>query len=202
MYEVIAEKSSYTFADYYKLNLYVEDLLAYFGYGFHIENSSLPSVAVDATQIEGLRQRLVNTLPHINLTTEMARREFLIAPVLMELIALTGATIRSEYPLSVNEKLRGTLDYLVRAKNNLLVIEAKQGDLERGFTQLAVELVALDAWLDSTQSLLYGAVSVGNVWQFGILEREVCIVRQYLQLYRVPDDLTELLGTLVAMLNE
>lgn len=53
----------------------------------------------------------------------------------------------------------------------LLVIEAKNADLAKGFTQLAVELIALDKWTDNEQPILQGAVSTGDIWQFGILHR-------------------------------
>ncbi|MDB9535014.1 hypothetical protein PN451_03980 [Dolichospermum planctonicum CS-1226] len=42
----------------------------------------------------------------------------------------------------MNNWLKGNLDYLLRSRESLLVIEAKNNDLARGFTQLAVELIA------------------------------------------------------------
>jgi|GEM_PF-3587930 len=44
-----------------------------------------------------------------------------------------------------------------------------QADLSRGFSQLAAELVALDQWIDSSQAEIIGAVTTGNIWQFGVL---------------------------------
>ena len=44
----------------------------------------------------------------------------------------------------VSDKLQGALDYYLKGTQNLLVIEAKNEDLERGFKQLGVELIALD----------------------------------------------------------
>lgn len=52
------------------------------------------------------------------------------------------------------------------------MIEAKNEDLQRGFTQLAVELIALEQWTPSQQPVLHGAVSTGVIWQFGTLERQ------------------------------
>jgi hypothetical protein len=135
------------------------------------------------------------------LNNETARREFLIAPILLEVVHYTHARIKVEFPLVVNEQLQGTLDYYLQAQSNLLIIEAKNADLQRGFTQLAAELVAIDQWLESEQPLLYGAVSIGNVWQFGVLDRAAKHVTQDLNLYRVPADLEELLGILVAVLR-
>lgn len=47
------------------------------------------------------------------------------------------------------------------------MVEAKQADMTRGFTQLAVELIALDRWVESNDLILYGAVTTGDIWQFG-----------------------------------
>jgi hypothetical protein len=102
----------------------------------------------------------------------MARREFLIAPVVTEAATLANARIRVEYPLKVDDRLQGKVDYFILAKHRVLIVAAKNAELERAFKQLAVELIALDRWLDdSTDLVLHGAVSIGNVWQFGILHR-------------------------------
>ncbi|NES20610.1 MAG: hypothetical protein F6K41_17185, partial [Symploca sp. SIO3E6] len=89
----------------------------------------------------------------------------------------------------------------LHTQHNLLVIEAKNADLARGFTQLAIELIALDQWTTSNEPLLYGAVSTGDVWQFGVLNRERKQIQQDLNLYRVPADLNDLFSSLVAILN-
>jgi hypothetical protein len=148
-----------------------------------------------------LKVRLEESLPYISLTSEIARREFLIAPVLLEVVHYTQAKIRVEFPLEVTAQLKGTLDYYLQAKNNLVIVEAKNADLQRGLTQLAVELIALDQWIESNIERLYGAVSIGNIWQFGILERQPKHVTQDVNLYRVPADLEDLLKILVAILT-
>jgi hypothetical protein len=92
----------------------------------------------------------------------------------------------------------------LRTKTNLLVVEAKQEDLTNGFTQMAVQLIALDQWKKSTlveeQPELVGAVSTGTIWQFGVLHRQQKLVTQELTLYRVPTDLEPLMRILVAAL--
>ncbi len=103
----------------------------------------------------------------------------------------------------MEERLKGRLDYFLRAKHNLLVVEAKQGDLEKGFKQLAVELVALDRWAeDSREPRFYGAVSEGTAWQFGFVERaEKRIVADF-NTYTVPRDLEDVVRILVALLSD
>ncbi|NJM85028.1 MAG: hypothetical protein HC873_14160 [Leptolyngbyaceae cyanobacterium SL_1_1] len=39
----------------------------------------------------------------------------------------------------------------------------KNADLARGFTQLAIELIALEQWTDSATPRLYGAVSTSDI---------------------------------------
>ncbi len=199
----IVENIPYTFADYFKLNLDAEDLVAHFGYTFQAQNYKLPAHAtLDPERLDDLRNRLEESLPHLSLTSEIARREFLIAPVLLELIHYTHTKIKVEYPLEINDQLKGTLDYYLQAERNLLVIEAKNADLQRGFNQLAVELIALHHWLEEESGLLYGAVSMGNIWQFGVLDRAAKQISQDLNLYRVPADLEPLLKSLVSILTQ
>jgi hypothetical protein len=141
-----------------------------------------------------------NTL-HAALNNEMARREFLIAPVITEIIMYTQSLVRVEFPLAVNDQLKGTLDYWLEGKHGFLVIEAKNGDLEQGFVQLAAELIALDQWLQDPVPHLFGAVSVGSVWQFGILQRVEKTVIQDVSLFRVPMDVEDLLRVIIAALQ-
>lgn len=79
--------------------------------------------------------------------------------------------LKVEYPLVVKDQLKGTLAYYLHFQNQLLVIEVENADMQRGFTQLAVELIAVDQWSPISSPTLYGAVSMGNIWQFGVLHR-------------------------------
>ena len=67
--------------------------------------------------------------------------------------------------------------------------------------QLAVELIAIDKWTESETPLLYGVVSTGDIWRFGILDRTKQTITQDLNLFRVPIDLEELLRVLLAILE-
>lgn len=199
---LLSDSDVLTFSDYFKLNIETDEVLTYFGFSFKSERCELPTTNQALERVTDLQSRLEETLHHLSLTSETARREFLIAPVLMELIHYTGGRLRVEYPLEINPKLCGTLDYLIQQQNSLLVIEAKNADLERGFTQLAVELIALAQWIEYDAPFLYGAVSIGNIWQFGILNQQKKGVIQDLNLYRVPMDLELLMRILVGILTE
>lgn len=152
-------------------------------------------------RLNDLKSRIEESLPRLSLTSEMARREFLMAPVLTDVLHYTQATLDIEYPIAVNHQLKGSLDYLLQNQQIFLVIEAKNEDLERVFLQLAVEMIALDQWIESDQTLLQGAVSTGNIWQFGQFNRQSRKITQDLDLYRVPADLDSLLRILIEALN-
>ncbi len=200
---------SLSFSDYFKLNFYPEEILNYFDYSFEMKLITFAKNVGNLVELEYLERRLVKSLPYITFDNEMARREFLIAPVLMDLVDYTKSNLKVCYALTVNNQLRGELDYFIESNiksNNevnhqFLVIEAKDENLERGFKQLAVEMVALAHILEAKQRYIYGAVSIGKVWQFGILDRQTKSVVQDLHLYRVPDDLRELMSILVAILK-
>ncbi len=192
-----------TFADYFKLNLEIGDILAVFGYSYRLESCVLPRGLVEEGDLGEVKQLLERILPHISLTNESARREFMIAPVIAQAALLADARVNVEFPLEIDEKLRGTLDYLIRSKHELLIVEAKSGDLKRGFTQLAIELVALERWIeDPSDSPLYGAVSMGDVWKFGFLDRATKRIAEDLNTYSVPTDLEEVVAILAGILTE
>ncbi len=88
----------------------------------------------------------------------------------------------------------------MRSRQSLLVIEAKNDDLTRGFTQLAVELIAL-AEIEENQSVFYGSVTTGEIWRFGKLERQPNRITQDLKLLRIPDDLEEISSILIGILE-
>lgn len=197
---LLAAQSPLTFTDYFKLNLDVEDVVAHFGFTYLSQKLTLPQITDAPSWLADLMQRIETSLPNVSINNETARREFLIAPIVLDLARFGQAKVRVELPVEVSEQLRGTLDYFLQGQASLLIIEAKNADLQRGFAQLAAELIALDQWLTTPLSPLYGAVSIGNVWQFGVLERTTKRFAQDLNLFRVPADLSELVRILMGIL--
>lgn len=199
---IINPNQSYSFTDYFKLNFAPQDILAYFEVSLERRSLSLPHSDSPLDRLTDLKTRIEESLPRLSLTSEMARREFLIAPVLMDVLHYTQASLNVEYPVSVSHQLKGSLDYFLQHHQTFLVIEAKNEDLERGFVQLAVELIALDQWIESDQPILYGAISTGNIWQFGRFQRQSRHITQDVDLYRVPADLEDLLRVLLNILDD
>ncbi len=197
---ILRSDRSYAFADYFELNYPTEDIVAELGYQYALTRLALPIGQIDA-DTEQLKAKFYKQLPHVSLTSETARREVLVAPILLELLEYLTLKIDIEYPVYVNERLKGNIDYLVRSTDTFVVVEAKKADMEKGFTQLAVELIALDQYIDTTVDHLYGAVTVGDLWRFGVLRRQAKLIEKDIESFRVPADLDTLFQVLVGILQ-
>lgn len=166
------------------------------GYGLTRMFLNLPQFTGVLPRLVALKSDLEDVLPLIDLTNEQARREAIVSDLVKYLIRFTRARLSVEYSLTAG-RLAGSLDYFVRTPIHLLVIEAKKEDMDNGFTQLVAELVAVDQWERSpsveTMSHLFGAVTTGSIWQFGVLDRHTKQITQVLNLYRVPEELLRIL---------
>jgi hypothetical protein len=189
------------FSDYFKFNYYPQEILAYFGYTWQVAKLVLPRTQQTLPSLKNLQERIERNLLRITFDSELARREFLIAPVLMEAMDYVDVQLFVSYQLVVNEQLKGSLDYFLESSQQLLIIEAKDENLERGFKQLAVELIAVDLADTNNCSILYGIVSIGKVWQFAKLDRKSKQMFQDVSLYRVPEDLMDLMSNLIGVLE-
>jgi hypothetical protein len=196
---ILQPNQSYTFSKYFELPFTPEDILAELGCTYQRERLELPKTDWDLNRTEELRCLIERNLRYVNLLSEDARKQVIIAPILLELCELTEAQLNIEYPVRVNDQLKGSFDYYITKGQGLLVVEAKQSDLTRGFTQLAVELIALDQWTNSDTPLLYGAVTTGEDWRFGIYYRQKKEIVEDLKLYRVPEEIRELMNILVGI---
>ncbi len=52
-----------------------------------------------------------------------------------------------------------------------------------------------------TEDIFYGAVTIGNLWQFGKLDRNEKTIYQDLNLFKIPDDLIDLAQVLLGILE-
>jgi hypothetical protein len=197
--KILQEGREYTFRSYFELPYETDQILAEFDYSLIVGNLSLPHTSRELGDIASLKQRITETLPFVSLSSETARRESLVSPVLLDLVRYCQCQLRFEYTLNVNNWLKGNLDYLVKSDRELLVIEAKNDDMTRGFTQLAVQLIAMSQVED--QNIFYGAVTMGEVWRFGKLDRNQQTIFRDIHLFQVPDDLDDLLKVMVGILD-
>ena len=199
--KILDPERSYTFRSYFEMTYDPEDILAEFGYRLQKARIPLPKGQRVLPQLSELQQRIERTLPVVSLTSETARRETLVAPILIDVAAFCNCQLKIEYPLNVSQWLKGNLDYLLRADHEFLIIEAKNDDLSRGFTQLAVELIALAKQQESSEPL-FGAVTIGEVWRFGKLNPQKQVITQDLELFKLPGDLDALVSVLVGIMEE
>ncbi|MEG4489193.1 hypothetical protein [Microcoleus sp. D2_18a_B4] len=197
--KILDEGREYTFRSYFDLPYETDEILAEFDYSLSKGSLSLPKTTRHLDRLIELRDKIEDILPLVSLSSETARRESLVSPVLLDLIRYCQCQLRFEYTLNVNSWLKGSLDYLVKSNQELLVIEAKNDDMTRGFTQLAVQLIAMSHVED--QNIFYGAVTMGDIWRFGKLDRNQHTIFQDTHLFTVPDDLDDLLKVMVGILD-
>ncbi|RKZ39814.1 MAG: hypothetical protein DRQ49_10325 [Gammaproteobacteria bacterium] len=200
---IFKEGKKYTFSDYFEMNNPTEEIVGEFGYSFSYEVISLPqSSDYNMTDIKKLQETYYQFLPKIFFNSEMAKREFLIAPILIEVAKNTDSKINVEYAIEVDDKLSGSLDYLIRSNQELLVIEAKKGDLDKGFNQLSAQLIALDKYEEGDfGNILYGAITIGEVWKFGTLNRSEKQIIKDINSYTIPSEVEKVFSILMGLVG-
>jgi len=201
---IFIEDRKYTFSDYFSMSASVKEIVTELGYSLFTQRIQLPqNLDYDKNIIEHLNRLYDTIFLKINLNSEFSKREFLISPLLIELAQLIDITIETENTIFVNDKLAGSFDYFVQGKQNLIVIEAKNKDMEGGFKQLAAELIALDCYDDlQNRPLLYGAITLGDIWKFAILDRHQKQLIKDINSYTIPHNTDEVFGVLMGILME
>lgn len=197
--KILQEDQSYTFRSYFEMPYEVDQILAELGYGFANDFLDLPKTTQSLAGFDRLRQEIQESLKLTLLSSETARREVIVAPILLAVARFCHCQIRLEYALQVSNWLKGNLDYLLHSVQSFLVVEAKNEDLSRGFTQLATEMIALAQ--AEEQQTVYGAVTIGDGWRFGKLDRADRLITQDILLYTVPAQLDLLLEILIGILE-
>ena len=198
---IIDPTQNYTFSRYFELTADPEEIFAEFDCQLVSRSLVLPTINQPLDFVAALIERINRVLELVDLTSEIARRESLIAPILLEVCLRSHQKLKIKYAVNVSNLLKGSFDYFIPGPKNLLVIEAKQADLSRGFVQLGIELLALDRWTNSTTPILYGAVTTGDAWKFGKFDRTTQTLTRDTRLYSVPSDLSQLLAILLGIIN-
>jgi len=120
-------------------------------------------------------------------TSEASRCENVIYPIIREVYKnyVDRYTLWSHKSISIDDKLTGTPDYLISTKSELgktvlglpvlVVVEAKQNNFMEGWGQCAAELLAVQKINQNDESLVYGVVTDGELWQFGRLQSNLFI---------------------------
>ena len=202
--KIFKKGKKYTFSDYFNMANPIEEIIAELGYSFSMQNIIFPrSENVDEKLIDDLRSSYYAVIPKVSVNSEIAKRELMIAPILYAVIKTVNAKLNIEYLIEIDEKLSGLIDYLFHSKQTFIVIEAKKGDLEKGFNQLAAEMIAIDKYDDNNFSNnIYGAISIGEVWRFAILDRKIKRLTKDIHTFRFPEDVKDIFSILKAVLDK
>ena len=147
------------------------------------------------------------------LSSEKAKSEHIISPILTELVENNGKRITyfSGYNFDVDKSLglRGRCDFIISQKPRsprieapiFSIVEAKNDNLDIGIPQCIAEMYA--AWIfnekkGSQTKYVYGAVTFGLAWQFMRLENKSAQLDT--EIYYI-SELPKVLGALQSMIS-
>jgi hypothetical protein len=127
----------------------------------------------------------------VDINTEKARSELIIAPILLEVRRQVkyqvGLFSGSEFNVAPERGLNGTCDFLISLSPERLfisapvitLVEAKKEDIKAGFGQCVAEMLAAQLFNEQEGnqiSTIYGAVTSGTVWRFLKLEGQMVYI--------------------------
>ena len=113
-----------------------------------------------------------------------ARCEAIIFPILKEVYKpyAKDYALWIKKAISYDETLNGTPDYLIATRSELgipvvgipliILVEAKKNDFDMGWGQCIAELLAAQKINGAPDILVYGIVSDGTNWEFGLLDSD------------------------------
>lgn len=198
------ENGNYTFSDYFKMNISSQNLAKVFGYKFEMDRVDFKQVELDdklMSFVNNFYQNFNKIKKRINLNSEMAKREFLIAPIIYELVKNIELSVDIEANTYYDKTLKGSIDYVLSNNSNIFIaIEAKNSDIERGVLQLISELIAIDKILEEESDFIYGAVTIGFTWCFVVLDRKEKRVTQHIDYISIKE-LKSIVEILVGILK-
>lgn len=157
-----------------------------------------------------LKETLLETLDlAASISTEKARSELIITPILLEIRRLfpnkIGYFSGNTFNVDDSKGLTGACDFILSASSNqslitapvLTLVEAKDNDIRIGLGQCVAQMLAaqiFNAMKGIEHKVIYGAVSTGTNWKFIMLEGD--IVKIDLTEYFITQ-LNQILGILV-----
>ena len=147
-------------------------------------------------------------------TSEKARGEFIVAPVLMACRAILGRDLRifsgARLDVDPDRGLKGECDFiLARSESSqiiqaplMVLLEAKKGDVEEGLGQCAAQMLGARLYNEKEGKAvpsIYGCVTTGRAWQFlKLMDNELLIHPEQLPI----QELDKILWFLVQCLRD
>ena len=151
------------------------------------ESHNLFAQVVPVPASQRLKEALEETLElATNISTEKARSELIITPILLEVRRIFQGKIGyfsgTSFNVDESRGLNGICDFILSASENQLLItapvmtlvEAKDNDIKLGLGQCVAEMVAAQVFNERKGQLqtIYGVVSTGTLWKFLTLEAQ------------------------------
>ncbi len=145
------------------------------------------------------------------ISTEKARSELIVMPILVELRKITADTISIfsgiDFNVDKEQGLNGRCDYIISLNEEQLeltapvitLVEAKNDNINSGIGQCVAEMLAAQFFNQKNSSeikAIYGVVTTGSIWKFlklDIDKKQVFIENREMYL----SDLSEILGVLL-----
>jgi hypothetical protein len=135
--------------------------------------------------------------------SEYAICENIISPILTEVwrAYMPYFLIWSHQPLNYDDNLSGVPDYVIAhrsvrgkvilEKPYVILVEAKKDNFEEGWGQCLAEMLAAQKINGDKLKKLFGVVSNGKLWEFGVLQEDIFTKNRK---YYVLENLEELMG--------
>ena len=150
----------------------------------------------------------------VSINTEKARSEMIISPILLEVRRKLNNEISLfsgvDFNVDNQQGLNGFCDFLISlSKEQLFVrapvitlVESKNENLKSGLAQCIAEMLAAQLFNEQKQNqikIVYGAVTIGTIWQFLKLEDKVVSID--LTEYYIKD-VKKILGILISAIRQ
>lgn len=157
-------------------------------------------------------------LKGVQIGTEKARSEFIVAPILLELqyIFQNQVSLFSGTDFTIDKQLglSGTCDFIFSLGSEpefltapaVTIVEAKNDIIKNGLGQCAAEMVAAQIFNQKNESnikTVYGVVTTGVLWRFLKLEGSNLYMEKIEKAYTITDNnIDKLLGIFIKMLEK
>lgn len=179
--------------------------------GFAIQMQSLFN-SVEPIKPSAFLQTALQRIEGLILSSEKARSEFLITPILLEVRDYLHSNINIysgiRFDVAPEEGLQGICDFIISKSKPmpilqsplLLMVEAKKNDIDAGLGQCAAEMMAATRFNHAEglpDNVVYGCVTTGELWQFLSLSAKIIHIDPH-HLYI--GNIDKVLGMLVKML--
>jgi hypothetical protein len=184
---------------------------------FEISTIEATDIFANIPDIEGsqlLKDILQYNIPiAVASNSEKARSEMIISPILLDLRRQLNDQINLfsgvEFNVDATKGLNGICDFIItRSQERLIVtspvviiVEAKKENIPAGLGQCMAEMIAAKIFNEKAgaqNSVIYGTVTTGSVWQFLKLEGSTIAIdlsEYYLK------DVNKILGILASGIN-